>query len=141
MKKISVAQIKRAVAGVKEAATLKAAPEPYPDYGRSLVTQMETNPMSAGLLRGAGTGVVGAVLGALIGTLIKKDPRYAAGGAALGGLAGAVPGFISGQRESESEKSKLLALRRMGLQTPGELEFAERFPNLVQRLSSEGYHL
>jgi hypothetical protein len=141
MKKISVAKIKRAVVGVKEAATLKATPVPYPDYGRSLVTQMETNPMSAGLLRGAGTGVLGAVLGALIGTLIKQDPRYAAGGAALGGLAGAIPGYISGRDESESEKTKLLALRRMGLQTPGELEFAERFPNLVERLSSQGYHL
>lgn len=141
MKKISVSTIKQAVVGVKEAATLKAAPVPYPDYGRSLVTQMETNPMSSGLLRGAGTGVLGAVLGALIGTLVKQDPRYTAGGAALGGLAGAIPGFISGRDESESEKTKLLAMRRMGLQTPGELEFAERFPHLVQRLSGEGYHL
>jgi len=141
MKKISAATVKQAVSAVKAAATLKASPVPYPDYGRSLVTQMETNPLSAGLVRGAGTGALGAVLGALIGTLIKQDPKYLAGGAALGGLAGAIPGFLSGQGESESEKTKLLALRRMGLQTPGELEFAERFPQLVERLSSQGYHL
>jgi hypothetical protein len=141
MKKLSAATIQHAFTAVKAAATMKARPVPFPDYGRSLVTQMETNPMSAGLLRGAGSGVAGAVLGALIGTLLKNDPKYIAGGAAAGGLAGAIPGFLSGAQESESDKTKLLALRRMGLQTPGELEFAERFPNLIQRLSSEGYHL
>jgi hypothetical protein len=141
MKKISVAKIKQAVVGVKEAATLKAVPEAFPDYGRSVVTQMETNPLTAGLARGAGSGVLGAVLGALIGMMVKNDPKFVGGGAALGGLAGAVPGFISGKRESESDKTKLLAMRRMGLQTPAELEFAERFPNLIQRLSGEGYRL
>jgi hypothetical protein len=134
MKKLSIAMLKRA-------ATLKPTASPFPDYGRSMVTQMETNPISAGLLRGTGSGAVGVVLGALIGKLVKDDPRYIGGGAAAGGIAAAIPGFISGMRESESEKTKLLALRRMGLQTPGELEFAERFPHMVQRLSGEGYHL
>jgi hypothetical protein len=126
---------------IKAGATTRALPESYPDYGRSLVTQMETHPISSGLLRGAGAGLTGAVLGALIGTLMKQDPKYTAAGAALGGVAGAVPGFISGSRGAETEKSRLLALRRMGLQTPGELEFARKFPHLVERLSSEGYHL
>lgn len=136
---MKLATIRQAM--TKAAATTRPLPEAYPDYGRSLVTQMETNPLSSGLLRGAGAGLTGAVLGALIGTLLSNDPRYMAGGAALGGVAGAVPGYISGAQEAESEKSRLLALRRMGLQTPGELEFAEKFPHLVERLSSEGYHL
>lgn len=141
MNKISMKLVERAVAGVKEAATLKPLPEAYPNYGHSIVTQMETNPLAAGVVRGAQTGLLGAVLGALIGSLVKGDIAHAGTGALLGGAAGAVPGYLSGKRESESDKTKLLALRRMGLQTPAELEFAQRFPNLVERLSSEGYRL
>jgi hypothetical protein len=101
----------------------------YPSYSRSLVTQFTPDPGKAGLTRGLGTGALGAILGALATRLITKKPALVGGGAAAGGLLGAIPGYLSGKREAESEKSRLLFLRRLGISRPGELEALARYPS------------
>lgn len=112
--------------------------EAYPDYGRSLVTQHKGDPTTAGQLRGLGYGTVGAVLGALAARLAQRNKTETAIAAALGGLLGGGAGYYSGRREQESLNSKLLFLRRMGIDNPGELEAAERYPGLSNRVTSEG---
>jgi len=109
----------------------------YPSYSRSLVTQLTPKPTRSGVLRGAGTGALGAILGALAARLLTKDPRIVGGGAAAGGLLGAVPGYLSGKREAESEKSRLLFLRRLGISRPGELEALTRYPPAAGRALEE----
>lgn len=115
----------------------RAQPEPFPDYGKSLVTQMETDPTLAGLRRAGYTTPLGAVLGGLIGYLLRQDRQGTAVGAGAGALAGGIPGFLSGSREAESEKTRLLALRRLGVNTPGELSAIENFPESFERLTQE----
>jgi len=115
----------------------RAQPEPFPDYGKSLVTQMEADPTLAGLRRAGYTAPLGAILGGLIGYLLKQDARSAGIGAGAGALAGGIPGFLSGAREAESEKTRLLALRRLGINTPGELTAIKNFPSSFERLTEE----
>ena len=84
----------------------------YPDYTKSLVTQRRQHPVQAGLTRAGQTGLTAAVLGALVARLMSDKPQHIAAGALAGGAVGAVPGFVSGKREAESDYSKLLFLRR-----------------------------
>lgn len=112
----------------------------YPDYRRSLVSQNRRNPTTAGIQRGVGTGITGAVLAALLARVLTDKPK-AVGGAALAGLlAGGIPGFLSGREEARSDYTKLLALRRMGIQTPAEYEQALAFPGIVKKITAEGYN-
>ena len=115
----------------------RAAPEAFPDYGKSLVTQMEADPTLAGLRRAGYTAPLGAILGGLIGYLLKHDEWGTALGAGAGALAGGIPGYLSGAREAESEKTRLLALRRLGINTPGELSAIQNFPESFERLTQK----
>ena len=116
-------------------------PSAYPDYARSLVTQTRRDPLAAGLIRGAGTGTLGAVLGALIARLATRDPKKVGGGALAGGLLGAVPGFLSGKREALSDYSRLLFLRRLGIRRPGELEALIKYPETTEDITEEGVQI
>lgn len=108
----------------------------YPDYTKSLVTQRRQNPAKAGLTRAGQTGLTGAVLGALVARLMSAKPQNIAAGALAGGAVGAVPGFISGKRQAESDYSKLLFLRRRaGINDPGELDALLQHPELLQAMS------
>lgn len=109
------------------------APDPaYPDYGKSITGQMKQNPITSGLKRGLGTGALGAVLGALAARMLSDDPVKVLAGAGVGGAIGAVPGFSSGKREAESDYSRLLYLRRLGIHHPGQMEVAMKYPELTQ---------
>jgi hypothetical protein len=75
---------------------------------------------------------LGAILGALAARLISNKPAAVGTGAALGGVAGAIPGFISGRNEALSDYSRLLFLRRrLNINDPGELEALLRHPELA----------
>jgi hypothetical protein len=116
-------------------------PAAFPDYAKSLVTQSRRDPTAAGLIRGAGSGALGAVLGALIARIASKDPKIVGGGAAAGGLLGAVPGYMSGRREALSDYSRLLFLRRLGVRRPGELEALVRYPETTEDIIEEGVQI
>lgn len=110
----------------------------YPDYTKSLVTQRRQHPVQAGLTRAGQTGLTAAVLGALVARLMSDKPQHIAAGALAGGAVGAVPGFVSGKREAESDYSKLLFLRRRaGINEPGELDALLQHPELLQAMSSK----
>lgn len=108
----------------------------YPDYGKSLVSQRRKDPHVAGVERGIGTGVTGAVLGALIASVLSRKPGAIATGALAGGALGGIPGYISGRAEAKSDYTKLLALRRLGIQSPGEYEQAMIMPTLAKRITT-----
>ena len=112
--------------------------EAYPDYGRSLVSQHKGDPTAAGVVRGAGYGTLGAILGALAAKLADRSRAEVATAAVAGGLLGGGTGYYSGRREQESMNSKMLFLRRLGIDNPGELEAAEHYPQLAQRLTTKG---
>lgn len=108
----------------------------YPRYDRSLVSQRHKDPMTTGLIRGTETGITGAALGALIARVVSGRAKDVGIGAALGGVVGAIPGYISGNQEAESENSKLLFLRRrLGINEPGELETVLQNPRLAAVLA------
>lgn len=113
-------------------------PDPYPDYNKAMVTQGRGDPVVSGLTRGASTGLMAAVLSGLAARMATDDRQKVLLASLIGGGLGTVPGYVSGKRERESENSRLLALRRMGIDTPGEKEFAERFPELADRLTTKG---
>jgi len=110
----------------------------YPEYGRSIVTQQTPSPLASGVTRGLQAGTLGAILSALAARMATQDPKLIGTAAGIGGLATAIPGYMAGKRQAESEKSKLLFLRRLGINTPGELEAALRFPSLIRRITEEG---
>ena len=112
--------------------------EAYPDYGRSLVSQHKGDPATSGLIRGAGYGTLGAVLGALAAKLADRSKGEVATAALAGGLLGGGTGYYSGKREQESMNSKMLFLRRLGIDNPGELEAVEHYPLLAPRLTTKG---
>ena len=113
----------------------------YPDYGRSLVAQDQRNPVLAGVSRGARTGLAGGVLAALIARLMTDNPKLV-GSAGLGGAAiGGIPGYISGKREAESEHTKNLALRRLGINNPAERMLMGINPSLIQQLIKKDVYL
>ena len=116
----------------------RVLPEAFPDYGKSLVSQEKGDPQTAGLIRGAGFGAVGAVLGALASRIASNRTRDVVLGSVLGGITGALPGYYSGKKEQESLNSKLLFLRRLGVDNPGELEAIETYPGLSRKLTEKG---
>ena len=117
----------------KVKAMMRAA---YPDYGKSLVAQRRRDPTVAGIERGVGTGITGAVLGALIAAVLSKNPKHIALGAVGGGALAGIPGFMSGKAEAQSDYTKLLALRRLGVQSPAEYDQAMIFPELAKRITT-----
>jgi hypothetical protein len=109
-----------------------------PDYGRSLVSQSKRDPHTAGLVRGAAGGTAGAVLLALLARMVTENPKYVGGAAAAGGLLGGGAGYISGKGEAESNHTKSLALRRLGINNPAELLVTRITPSLTQRIVGRG---
>ena len=73
------------------------------------------------------------------GQVIGAD-RVGGGGGGGNDLAGAaiggIPGYFSGKAEAQSDYTKLLALRRLGVQSPGEYDQAMLFPELAKRITT-----
>ena len=113
-------------------------PVSFPDYGKSLVAQHRSDPQTAGIIRGLGYGTVGTILGALAAKLAGYKRNKMVLAALAGGAAGGIPGYYSGKNEQESLNSKMLFLRRMGIDNPGELEAVESYPGLSRKLTEEG---
>lgn len=128
-----MSDMKQAQEVAKHKAPKRTSPKlvAYPNYNKSLVTQRHKSPVGTGLSRGLQTGTVGAVLGAVIARMLSNKPTTIAGGALAGGALGAVPGFVSGKNEAESDNSRLLFLRRrMGINEPGELDALLQHPEV-----------
>lgn len=113
----------------------------YPDYGKSLVSQRQQDPHVTGLIRGAKTGVTGSILAAVLARLLTDNKAAVGGAALLGGVAGGVPGYMSGVREAESTHTKNLALRRLGINNPAELMIMRQNPELTKRITSQEVYL
>lgn len=113
----------------------------FPDYGKSLVSQSKRDPATAGLVRGATSGAGVGVLAALIARLLTDRPELVGGAAAGGALLGAIPGYISGSREAQSEHTKNLALRRLGINNPAEALIMRQTPGLTPELIEEEVYL
>ena len=110
----------------------------YPDYGKSLVARTKEDPNKAGLSRALGTGAAGAIIGTLIARILSNDPKKILAGTALGGLSGAIPGYISGRDEAISNYTKLLFLRRLGIGSLGELSASQTIPGAWRKTLVEG---
>jgi len=93
----------------------------YVDYSKSLVSQLKPEPVKEGLKGGIGAGITGAALAALIAKSMTDNKKAVAASALLGSLM-AVPGYQAGKHDAQSEYSRLLYLRRLGLNRPGEYE-------------------
>jgi len=104
---------------IKQARKRKA-PE-YVDYSKSLVSQLKPNPIKEGLKSGVGTGLTGAALAGLLAKSMTDNKKAIAASALLGSLLG-IPGYEAGKHDAQSEYSRLLYLRRLGLNRPGEYE-------------------
>jgi hypothetical protein len=116
----------------------RTVPASFPDYGRSLVTQNQADPQMAGLLRALGYGTAGGVIGAGAGKLGGLDSKSTMLASIISALIAGVPGYYSGKHDQQSNNSKLLFLRRLGIDNPGELEAMEAYPNMVNRISAKG---
>ena len=130
-----------ALAGIFKAAQAKRktyGEEAYPNYTRSLMHQSAPDPKSLGIRRGVSTGTLGAILAALATRLMTDDPKLVGAGAGVGALAGGIPGYLSGKREANSERSRLRFLKRLGITRPGELESVLRIPNTTGRVTEPG---
>ena len=108
----------------------------YLEYNRSIVSQRKEDPTTKGLIRGAETGAIGAILAAILARIINDNPAIVAGSAGVGGLLAGIPGFISGRDEAISNYSKLLALRREGVNTPLEMNMWDTKKKLPNKLNA-----
>jgi hypothetical protein len=117
---------------------LRPYPEPYPDYGRSLVSQMRSEPETSGQLGAAGGGLLGAALGAAGTRAVSDDPKAVVLGSLLAALLGGAVGHYGGKKDRESQNTRLLALRRAGIDNPAELELLQNNPMLAYRLTDKG---
>jgi len=126
------------VANAKKKPKKNLLPAAYPDYSKSLVSQGRGDPATSGALRGTGTGILGAILGALGARTLEADPTQTAIAALLAGLVTGTAGYHSGKKEQESQNTRLLALRRLGIETPGEQEFSSDFPLLSTKVTNQG---
>lgn len=111
---------------------------PFPsdiDYGRSLVTQMRGEPASAGVSSALTAGLTSAAGGALLARLLSDDPLKVALAALLAGGVGGTVGYMAGRSGQEAENSRLLALRRTGIDKPSDLEFIGKYPGLSYELT------
>lgn len=119
-----------------------ADPQPQPrrekpvDYARSLVTQYRPDERRQGQHGAATGGVLGAALGAVLVRLLTERPDLVGAGAALGGAGGALIGRRVGRADAATEYSRLLGMRRLGLNSPAELLAATRFPGTLDRVLS-----
>jgi len=130
-----------ALSGDKKKRRPRLTSEPYPDYGKSLVSQGKSSPVFGGTMRGLGYGGLGTLLGTGAGKVMDLDKNKTILLGVLGGLLGGGLGYYSGKREAESDNSKLLFLRRLGINNPGELIAASEYPTLARKLTDEGVEI
>lgn len=133
-----VQQLPQLVGGKKHGRGERLVPQAFPDYGRSLVSQRKSSPTMAGILRALGYGAGGAAIGAGAGKIGGLDNRETLLAGLLSGLITGAIGFQSGRRDQESENTKLLFLRRLGIDSPGELEAMEDYPAMAYRITAKG---
>ena len=118
--------------------------EPFPDYGRSLVSQERGNPVVSGLIRALKYGLTSGAI-ASAGTAYASPDEDKARNALIAGIIGSlatgVPAYISGKKEQESNNSRLLFLRRLGIDSPGELEAMNKYSPLTGRLAERGHRI
>jgi hypothetical protein len=111
-------------------------PEAFPDYAKSMTSQMQSSPLAAAAVSGAGTGAASSALAALAAKVMGADD----GGTALAALAALVlgggVGAYSGYHDRDSANSRLRYLGRMGVESPGELEVMSRYPEIAAQLAS-----
>lgn len=107
------------------------------DYGKSLVSQMRKDPQSTGLSTALTAGLTSGAGGALLARLLTEDPSLVTLAALLTGAGGATLGYRAGKSSQESENSRLLALRRAGVNNPAELEMMTRYPSLTYELTKK----
>ena len=109
----------------------------YPDYGKSIVSRARRNPVRSGIERGLGTAALAAILTALATRIYvgggEGTGKKVLAGAGVGGLAGFVPGYISGSEEAKSDYTKLLFLRRLGIRSLGELGASQDIPEAAKK--------
>ena len=110
----------------------------YVDYSKSLAAQLKPNPTAAGIRTATGTGALSALLAALASRLMSDNPWVVGGSALAGGTLGALSGFESGKNQALSDYSRLLFLRRLGVNRPGELEALRRLGAAGPRVIEEG---
>ena len=110
--------------------TKRYFPEVFPSYSKSLVSQLHGDPTAAGLTSAMEWGIPGAITGAGIGSAVDSEDRIrgAVLGALLAGLLTGGAAYVSGKGEQEKENSRLLFLRRLGIDSPGELEAVSKYP-------------
>lgn len=135
---ICLGQLLKTAREQPEALRRARKPKQYIDYSKSLVGQMKTDPHRAGIQHGLETGALGAVLGALATRLATKDPKAVVIGALLGGVVGGIPGYRAGKNQALSDYSRLLFLRRLGINRPGELETLQNNPELTTQITQPG---
>jgi len=121
----------------------KYLPVSYPDYRKTLATQYRADPNIMGLINALKWGALGSVGSAAIALLLSNAEtrlRNTLLAAAAGLIPSAALGYYTGKHNQESINSKLLALRRFGIDTPAELELLTRYNNqlIQQRLAQPG---
>lgn len=144
--KVSINAIAGAIKRAQDAEVVKRRPPPprhhkrltpsaYPDYGKSMVNQLRGDPQIAGILRGLLYGTGGAAIGGGAAALADQPAPVTGLASILAGLATGAAGYQSGKHERESENSKLLFLRRLGIDNPGELDAMTEYRGLQNKLT------
>lgn len=108
------------------------------DYSKSLAAQGKTSPIVSGIQGGIGTGALAAILSALAARIMSDNPYVVGGSAAAGGTLGAMAGYRAGKNQSLSDYSRLLFLRRLGINRPGELEVLNKYGPISPDVIEEG---
>lgn len=103
-------------------------PNPYIDYGKSYAYQGRGNPDTYKALYGVGAGATGAVLAGLIAKAMGADAMTTAAVSGGGGLLGGLVGGYMGDKERQSQNTRLNALRRFGVDNPAEYELLMNAP-------------
>jgi hypothetical protein len=112
-------------------------PEAFPDYTKTITSQMQSSPEASGALRGLGTGAASAVLAALAAKVLDADDKQTALATLVSGLVGGGVGAYSGYNDRESENSRVRYLGRMGVSGPGELEIMSKYPEMSAYMAAE----
>lgn len=112
--------------------------EPHADYRQSLYRQQRGDPDTYGALYGAAGAATGGTLAALLAQAMGGSPAVVGGAALAGAAGGGYLGHQAGKGELEAQNSRLLALRRFGINTPGELELLYGQPLTTKKLLNKG---
>lgn len=113
-------------------------PKATTDYSRSLVNQFRPDVDAAGRRGAVGGGAAGAALLGLVARMVTDNPAVVGGSAALGGGIGALAGRNAARADAGTQYSRLLAMRRGGMDNPADLYMALHFPALVSQVTTPG---